>query len=182
MAPELLDPDKFGKRSSRPTKPADMYALGMVIYEVLTGLDPFHDGDVAGLSLIRLVVNGARPAKPRDAEKLGLGSRTWELVRKCWKRDSEGRPVIGLVLEHLVHVSGSPMEVDLASKIPRKSSDNPKKFGAARMVLSNCKKICLLARGLTRPPPSIIPMYNSPSSTGLPLGILHSLCLVSHDQ
>ena len=32
--PELLDPEKFGKTNSRPTQPADMYALGMVMYEV----------------------------------------------------------------------------------------------------------------------------------------------------
>ena len=43
MAPELLAPEKFGKKNSRPTQPADMYAFGMVIYEVLTGRDPFYD-------------------------------------------------------------------------------------------------------------------------------------------
>lgn len=36
MSPELLDPERFGmdKDARRPTKQADCYALGMVIYEV----------------------------------------------------------------------------------------------------------------------------------------------------
>ena len=40
MAPELLNPGKFGKTNSRPTQPADIYALEMVIYKVLTGFLP----------------------------------------------------------------------------------------------------------------------------------------------
>ena len=103
MAPELLDPEKFGKKNSRPTKPGDMYAFGMVVYEVLTGLDPFnHKKDVAIFSLIRLIVNGERPAKPMNAKKIGLGSQTWKFVRKCWLSDSKKRPTVEQALEHIV--------------------------------------------------------------------------------
>ena len=99
MAPELLDPEKFGKKNSRPTKPGDMYAFGMVVYEVLTGLDPFnHKKDVAIFSLIRLIVNGERPAKPRNAEEIGLGNQTWKLVKECWRSDSKNRPTVGQAL------------------------------------------------------------------------------------
>jgi hypothetical protein len=41
MSPELLNPEKFGLKESRPTKEADCYALGMVIYEVLSGQKPY---------------------------------------------------------------------------------------------------------------------------------------------
>lgn len=36
MSPELLDPERFGLSNEdyRPTKQADCYALGMVVYEV----------------------------------------------------------------------------------------------------------------------------------------------------
>jgi len=34
MSPELLYPDKFGAKDSRPTTQSDCYALGMVVYEV----------------------------------------------------------------------------------------------------------------------------------------------------
>jgi len=36
MAPELLVPPKFGLDMCTPSKEADIYAMGMVIYEVRT--------------------------------------------------------------------------------------------------------------------------------------------------
>ena len=109
MAPELLDPEKFGKKHSRPTKPGDMYAFGMVVYEVLTGLDPFNDKkDVAIFSLIRLIVSGERPAKPSNAEEIGLGSQTWKLVKECWRSDSKNRPTVEQALKHMGDAVLSP--------------------------------------------------------------------------
>ena len=34
MAPELLDPSGFGLKNSNPTKKSDIYAFGVVIYQV----------------------------------------------------------------------------------------------------------------------------------------------------
>jgi serine/threonine protein kinase len=60
MAPELLDPEKFGKTNSRPTQPADMYAFGMVMYEVLTGFDPFYNQKFGTIyEFARHVIGGA---------------------------------------------------------------------------------------------------------------------------
>src|ERR1700753_223942 len=42
MSPELIAPEKFGFETSRPTKSSDCYALGMVIYETISGNVPFH--------------------------------------------------------------------------------------------------------------------------------------------
>jgi serine/threonine protein kinase len=35
MAPELLLPEDYGFRQGNPSKASDIYAMGMVIYEVL---------------------------------------------------------------------------------------------------------------------------------------------------
>ena len=50
MSPELLDPGKFGLKDGCPTKESDCYALGMVIYEVLSGQAPFPRCKVPSLS------------------------------------------------------------------------------------------------------------------------------------
>ena len=94
MAPELLNPDKYGEKNSRPTKPADVYAFGMVIYEVLTGFDPFYDQNLGMFQLVCRVVDGLRPTKPSNAKDIGFRDRTWDLVKECWKEKSKKRPTI----------------------------------------------------------------------------------------
>ena len=42
MAPELLVPPKFGLDKCTPTKEADIYAMGMVIYQVHTARCQMH--------------------------------------------------------------------------------------------------------------------------------------------
>ena len=104
MAPELLN-SKFGEKLARPTQPADIYAFGMVIYEVLTGSDPFHDYNLGVIQLLLLISNGTRPKKPSNVEEIGFGGGTWELVKECWKDKPTRRPTIERVLAHLAHNS-----------------------------------------------------------------------------
>ena len=152
MAPELLDPERFGKKNSRPTKPADMYAFGMVIYEVLSGLDPFHDKkDIAVLSLIRLVVGGTRPTKPGNAEEIGFGNGTWELMKECWKPKSWKRPTIEPVLAHLRCLASRDTEAINRWRVA-KHTDNEKSRGIATHARFSFLRLGRQSR-LNPPPP-----------------------------
>ena len=117
LAPELLDSEKFREEHARPTKPADIYAFGMVIYEVLTGSDPFHDYNFEMIQLLTLISNGARPREPSNAEEIGFGSGTRELVKECWRDEPTSRPTIERVLAHVARKSsGMGIQKPLAAK------------------------------------------------------------------
>jgi hypothetical protein len=83
MSPELFDPEKFGLKESRPTKESDCYALGMVIYEVLSGQTPFTQH--MEFAVIRMVLAGERPGRPRGEEGTPFTDSVWEVLELCWK-------------------------------------------------------------------------------------------------
>ena len=116
MAPELITPLKFNSPGV-PTKPADIYAFGMVILEVLTGTQPFHEKKWRPNEVTYYVAQGARPNKPSNAEQIGFGDGTWKLVEECWMEDPMERPEIKRVLAHLTRVAESGMVVDPTPEI-----------------------------------------------------------------
>jgi len=100
MSPELLDPDQFGYKDSRPTKESDCYALGMVIYEVLTGQAPF--APFRDFIVMRKVIDGDRPERPEGA---WFTDDLWKMLNLCWTMEPGDRPSIEAVLECLERVS-----------------------------------------------------------------------------
>ena len=102
MSPELLHPEEFGFKQSRPTKQSDCYALGMVILEVLSGEAPFA-GD-KDFIVMRKVIEGKRPERPEGARFLdGL----WRTLEQCWLPQPKERPTVEAILECLGQVSES---------------------------------------------------------------------------
>ena len=90
MSPELLDPQKYDlPKKIRTTKESDCYALGMVVYEILSGSTPFFADNP--FAILRKVLDGERPKRPKgDAGKL-FTDGVWDVVERCWKDQPKER-------------------------------------------------------------------------------------------
>ena len=115
MSPELLVPSKFGFTESIPTPEADVYAFGLVIYQVckhdrgypsfiyiyqvLTGKLPFPSLRMSDVALN--VVQGVRPTKPENASAIRFSDSLWDFVQRCWDGNMELRPKVVEVVSQL---------------------------------------------------------------------------------
>ncbi|KAF8959814.1 kinase-like domain-containing protein [Flammula alnicola] len=87
MAPELHLPEKWGNESARPTFQSDIFALGMVIYEIYSGKVPFYECN--NCVAIYHIIQGKRP--PRPARIL---DDLWHIAEQCWDADPCLRPSV----------------------------------------------------------------------------------------
>ena len=101
MSPELIDPEPFGSEKICRTESSDCYALGMVIYQTIGGLLPFHND--LGYRISKKVEKGERP--PRV---LGFTDTLWKMVESCWAHQPTSRPSIKDVLQCLKTPSNLP--------------------------------------------------------------------------
>lgn len=113
MSPELLYPDQFGSGDGLPTEESDCYALGMVIFEVLSGEIPFK---LCKDCLVKYrVVGGDRPTRPEGAKGAWFTDDLWETLNLCWETQPQSRPRVQAVLECLERVSSvwkPPSQID----------------------------------------------------------------------
>ena len=122
MAPELCLED--GKR----TKEADIYAFGMVVYEVITGSSPFRQHVRARLPM--LAASGSRPERPEDPIAGDFGQGTWEFIERCWDQNPQQRPMAKGASEHFERVAATsnvvaPSPVPTAPIVDDESSSGP---------------------------------------------------------
>ena len=104
MSPELLDSEIQDRHH---TTRSDCYALGMVIYEVLSGRTPFHQ--YRNIDIPRKVLGGDRPERPQGVEEnwfVGAGE-VWGVLEHCWMPQPGDRPSIEDVLRCLEECSRS---------------------------------------------------------------------------
>ena len=89
MSPELLDPESYGLQKVQPTRESDCYALGMVVYEILSGCSPY--GTDNSFVILRKVLEGGRPERPEEEAGELLTDEIWEVVERCWKPEPSER-------------------------------------------------------------------------------------------
>ena len=99
MSPELISPEQFGRKKSKPTKESDCYALGMVILEVLSGRAPF--GPCLNATIIWKVLNQEYPERPKEVQSTDL----WETLEQCWSLQPKDRPTAKVILQRLEKVA-----------------------------------------------------------------------------
>ena len=99
MSPELLESVMSNSIESRPTKKSDCYSLGMVIYEVLSGQDPFSS--YSTVDVARMVLHGIRPKQPQEEGGQLFTDEIWGLLECCWKEQPDSRPNAKGVLTRL---------------------------------------------------------------------------------
>lgn len=80
MAPEVLMNKPYDES-------ADMYSFGIVLWELVTGSDPFKDITTYSSLLDRVVTGGERPEIPDNCP-----SKLKALIKACWDQDPKRRP------------------------------------------------------------------------------------------
>ena len=118
MSPELIAPEKFGFKTSRPTRSSDCYSIGMVAYEAFSGNIPFHEAP--DLAVFLKVVEGKHPSRV-----VGFTDGLWEMMEQCWMSHPDHRPNVEGVLQYfeMCSMGGNPDSDSLIST-PAVNPDN----------------------------------------------------------
>ena len=80
-APEVLAPMLTGKKKANYSLSADIYSLGVIMWEIATRKTPFAELEFIS-KIVRHVVAGGRPIM---AEETVLSP----LIRRCWAQTAE---------------------------------------------------------------------------------------------
>ncbi|MBK7864970.1 MAG: protein kinase [Archangiaceae bacterium] len=131
MAPEQVAGEPIGIA-------ADVYALGVVLFEMLTGRVPFVGENPVATAIKRLT----EPAPDVRSLKPGLDPRWAKAIRKCLERDPQRR--WGSVTELVTHLQSAP---------PRRSSARRWAGLVAASAAVALAGLALSARGTAAAPP-----------------------------
>ena len=87
IAPEIFKGVGFSKKS-------DIYSMGMIMWELTTGREPFANNVEHNIDLIYNIINGQRPEITNDTPKCFVN-----LMERCWDSDISKRPSAEEILE-----------------------------------------------------------------------------------
>ena len=122
-----MSPELFGSEDHQQTKGSDCYALGMVIYEVLSRRKPFYQ--YKDFTIVGRVIKGERPERPQGPEGVvGFTDAVWEMLELCWKSLPQERPSIEDVLKCMKKAATSwtppsPLSTTVSSAADSPTSD-----------------------------------------------------------
>ncbi|RIA94162.1 kinase-like domain-containing protein [Glomus cerebriforme] len=123
MAPEIF-------REQTYTRASDMYSLGMIMWELMTGRRPFwdrkHDAE-----LINEICNGLLPPIASNAPKGYI-----ELMKECWNSDPKERPMAIEAFRKLKDIKEN--EWDNTTKIIKSSDIGPIADKSGAIYKSRC--------------------------------------------
>ena len=145
--PAYMSPEQAQGKSKFVGPPADVYALGVILYECLTGTRPFHDEDTH--VLLRKVIEDepTRPTRhvpglPRDLELIAL---------KCLAKDPADRyPTAAALADDLARfAAGEPVSVRAAGPAERALKWARRKPTQAAAYALTFAVVVLLAFGAT---------------------------------
>ncbi|KAJ8582953.1 kinase-like protein [Rhizopogon salebrosus TDB-379] len=91
-APERFGSHGVGAIPYSPTTQSDVYSVGGVVYQILTGRPPYYEKSRSKVPIE--ILNGNRPSRPPGNI---IDDGYWELIQKCWSLP-EDRPSATQVL------------------------------------------------------------------------------------
>lgn len=123
MAPEVW-------RSGQATERSDIYSLGCILYEILTG-DVLFEGQTPAISMTKHLIDG-----PQFKHEL---SNNWlELLNKCLAMDPGNRyPRVDLILDDY---SSNKEKLEQVSAMPQEGEENTEISDKEEMSLNECNQ------------------------------------------
>ncbi|KAG2073403.1 kinase-like protein [Suillus decipiens] len=106
--PQLFELQKGGTNLCSPTEQTDIYSIGSIILQLLTGSIPYYDIK----DNIHVLVLSSRGVKPKCPPEASVTSAQWSFIQRCWSPQGLfSRPTIKEIEEFLefeLRIAGLP--------------------------------------------------------------------------
>ncbi|RIB18394.1 kinase-like domain-containing protein, partial [Gigaspora rosea] len=89
IAPEIFEGKPYTKKS-------DIYSLGIIMWEIASGMPPFYDQNMDKYQLPLEIIKGKRPRIIN-----GTPPEYVDLMIKCWDKDPDKRPEAGIIMKKM---------------------------------------------------------------------------------